>query len=413
MSDDVVRKEKQQFKDFTLLDWILLLLLICSNFTCPLAFSCISPFYNTVAFTKGLSLSECGIVFAIFNFLGIFASPVIGPLIPKIGLRILLPSGMIITAIGTLLFAITINIQSESWFFIVSLVLRLVQSMIETFVGLGYTLGPFIGGLLYDAGGYILPFIVLGVILLICGILSIFFIKVDKDESFIRLNYTIYYKLVKIPDVWIIMGSAIFAGIAFQYHDVTLPEVLKEFNLSSSQIGSFFLLMGVPYAILTPIYGFILDKYGGGSYFIITGSIFSIVAFYCFGPAPFIPFKRNLVTLIIMSIFEGISVGGLYIPCFTKSLKTLVKDYHFPENLETSSLLSGIFGMCYSFGAVLGPSGGSFLVDQLNYEWSTFIYGTAMLIYLFIFIFLYYIPRNLRKNKVKNIEENLSTIVNE
>uniref|UniRef100_A0A0K0FIE8 MFS-type transporter SLC18B1 (inferred by orthology to a human protein) n=1 Tax=Strongyloides venezuelensis TaxID=75913 RepID=A0A0K0FIE8_STRVS len=426
--------------DFTLLNWMLLLLLIISNFTCPLAFSCISPFYNTVAFTKGLSLTECGIVFAIFNFLGIFASPVIGAIIPKIGLKILLSSGMITISVGTLLFAITTKIQSRSWFFVVSLILRLIQSlgysilstssfacvsrsfpdltstilgMIETFVGLGFTLGPFIGGLLYDAGGYYLPFTILGVILLICGILSIFLIKVDKEDSFIRIHYTFYYKLLKIPAVWIIMGSAISAGIVFQYHDVTLPEILKEFNLTSSQIGSFFLLMGVPYAILTPLYGFILDKYGGGSYFIISGSILSVVSFYCFGPAPFIPFKRNLATLIIMSIFEGISVGGLYIPCFSKSLKTLIKENDFPENLETSSLVSGIFGMCYSIGAVIGPSGGSFLVDQLDYEWSTFIYGTGMLIYLFIFIFFYCIPRNLRKNKVKNIEENLSTIANE
>ncbi|CEF61780.1 MFS-type transporter SLC18B1 [Strongyloides ratti] len=437
MSQEVIQKEKKKFKNFTILNWILLLLLISTNFTCPLAFSCISPFYNTVAFTKGLSLSQCGIVFGIFNFLGIFASPIVGSIIPKIGLRILLPSGMIITAFGTLLFALTIIIQSSFWFFIISSILRLIQSLgysilltctftcvsrsfpdltstilgiIETFVGLGYTLGPFFGGALYDYGGYILPFLVLGIFLLVCGIISIFFIKIDNEDSCNKYHYSIYFKLIKILDVWIIMSSAIFTGMIFQYHDVTLPEVLKEFNLTSSQIGAFFLIMGIPYAILTPIYGYILDKYGGASYFIISGSILSIIAMYFFGPAPFIPLKRNLTLLIIMSIFEGISVGGLYIPCYIKVLKTVIKEKNFPDNLETSGVLSGIFGMCYSFGAVIGPSGGSFLVDQLNYQWSTFIYGTAMLIYLLIFIFIYYIPRHCNKNKINDIEENNTNI---
>lgn len=347
---------------------------------------------------------------------------------------------MIITSIGTLLFALTIIIQSSFWFFVISALLRLVQSLgysilltctftcvsrsfpdltstilgiIETFVGLGYTLGPFIGGILYDCGGYTLPFLILGFFLLACGIASIFFIKIDNENSSIIHQLSIYLKLIKILDVWIIMSSAVFTGMIFQYHDVTLPEILKEFNLNSSQIGAFFLFMGIPYAILTPICGHILDKHGGSSYFIIFGSILSIIVMYCLGPAPFLPFDRSLGSLALMCVIEGISVGGLYIPAFVKSLKTVVKEKNFPDNLETSGILSGIFGMCYSLGAVIGPSGGSFLVDELNYEWSTFIYGTAMLLYLLVFIFIYFIPRHCRKNKIKDIEENVSTKIEE
>uniref|UniRef100_A0A0N4ZR46 MFS domain-containing protein n=1 Tax=Parastrongyloides trichosuri TaxID=131310 RepID=A0A0N4ZR46_PARTI len=439
LSEESVKNEKENFKDFSLFDWILLILLISTNFACPLAFACISPFYNTIAFDKGLSLTECGVVFGIFNFLGIFASPIIGSMIPRIGLKILLPTGMLITSIGTILFAFTIYLSDRAYFFLSSVFLRLIQSIgysilltstfacvsrtfphqtstilgfIETFVGLGYTLGPFFGGVLYDAGGYLLPFLVLGIFLLLCSIISVQFIKINNENIKSYHDLSNYIKLAKIKDVWIVMGSAIFTGMVFQYHDVTLPEVLKEFDLSSTQIGAFFLIMGVPYALLTPLYGFILDKYGGASYFIITGSLLSTIAFYLLGPAPFLFFKRSLTSLIIIAVIEGISVGGLYIPCFVKSLKTVINENDFPDNLETSGLISGVFAMSYSFGAVIGPSGGSFLVDVINYEWSTFIYGTAMLIYLLIFIFFYTIPRHcnfcIKKNKVSPTDETLS-----
>ena len=41
-----------------------------------------------------------------------------------------------------------------------------LQSIVETSVGLGLSLGPAIGGFLYSIGGYGLPFFVLGGIML-------------------------------------------------------------------------------------------------------------------------------------------------------------------------------------------------------------------------------------------------------
>ena len=38
------------------------------------------------------------------------------------------------------------------------------------FTGIGMMMGPLAGGLLYEVGGYITPFLVLGIMLLILGI---------------------------------------------------------------------------------------------------------------------------------------------------------------------------------------------------------------------------------------------------
>lgn len=48
------------------------------------------------------------------------------------------------------------------------------QATLETFYGVGYIVGPTIGGLLFQAGGYILPFIVMGAMLCIVGVITFF-----------------------------------------------------------------------------------------------------------------------------------------------------------------------------------------------------------------------------------------------
>lgn len=47
----------------------------------------------------------------------------------------------------------------------------------ETFAGLGYTAGPVIGGVLYEYGGFLTPFLVLGSIMILAAFFSIYLIE--------------------------------------------------------------------------------------------------------------------------------------------------------------------------------------------------------------------------------------------
>ena len=47
-----------------------------------------------------------------------------------------------------------------------------MQASLETFFGLGLIVGPMVGGALYAAGGYYLPFVVLGSALLTTALLT-------------------------------------------------------------------------------------------------------------------------------------------------------------------------------------------------------------------------------------------------
>lgn len=53
----------------------------------------------------------------------------------------------------------------------------------EIFYGLGYIAGPTIGGFLYTLGGYMLPFVVMGTVLLVDGLFVFFILPTYKKEK--------------------------------------------------------------------------------------------------------------------------------------------------------------------------------------------------------------------------------------
>lgn len=58
----------------------------------------------------------------------------------------------------------------------------------ETFAGLGYTAGPLIGGFLYEFGGFQVPFLVLGAILILATVLGWWLIENFKDGTLFLLT---------------------------------------------------------------------------------------------------------------------------------------------------------------------------------------------------------------------------------
>lgn len=54
----------------------------------------------------------------------------------------------------------------------------------ETFEGLGNTAGPLLGGILYELGGFKLPFITLGMLFMLLGLLACFLVENIESNQF-------------------------------------------------------------------------------------------------------------------------------------------------------------------------------------------------------------------------------------
>ena len=122
-------------------------------------------------------------------------------------------------------------------------------------------LGPTVGGILYEAGGYTLPFAILGSILLLMALISTRTLpSFDKAESVEVDKRFGMFAALKIPSVFLATFAVFAASIAVGALQATFERHLAQFDLSPVHIGFFFMLYGGSYALLNPFWGWLADK---------------------------------------------------------------------------------------------------------------------------------------------------------
>ena len=174
-----------------------MLTVFCINgFTSTVLQSLISPFFPNEAHSKGASSTAYSFASASFNLTVIFLSPWMSTIVQKIGPKWISVFGLTIEGCTAIAFGMLHNIEDGSSFIALSTLVRIIQgfgwmgnhistmtlgfqhypnsfilvfSMIQFFIGLATSVGPAIGGILNNIGGYVLPFAVVGGCLLICA----------------------------------------------------------------------------------------------------------------------------------------------------------------------------------------------------------------------------------------------------
>jgi len=96
----------------------------------------------------------------------------------------------------------------------------------ETFAGLGYTAGPIIGSVLYEYGGFQLPFFVLGVLLIFATAVSYFLIENIDDEP--TEDAMGMLSMLRIPVIWLMVFAVIICAISLSFFDPTLAGHLAQ-----------------------------------------------------------------------------------------------------------------------------------------------------------------------------------------
>uniref|UniRef100_A0A1I7T8U7 MFS domain-containing protein n=1 Tax=Caenorhabditis tropicalis TaxID=1561998 RepID=A0A1I7T8U7_9PELO len=394
-------------------------MLSLANLCSTVAFSCIAPFYPSEAKLKNLSETQTGIVFGIFEFTMFVISPLFGKYIIKIGARTMFIAGIAVTGITAIFFGFLNYLPAGPYFFWFSLIVRVLEALgdaafvtssfaiaaksfpknvafvvgiLETFAGLGYTAGPVIGGLFYDIGGFQLPFLVLGVVLLVASVLAIFLIEKTKDEQGNSEDKGML-AIVKLPQIWIPIFSVIACAISLSFLDPTLSNHLESFKLSPTEIGLMFLLCGSFYTVMCPLFGAIMDKCHNGNTLLLLGSIATAFSMFFIGPTPILSayVDKDLWVIGVSLAVLGLAASALYIPCFQMCLDE-VKERGFKNNFHTYGCVSGIFQAAFGFGSFLGPTIGSVIVESVGFRWTT-----TFIAFLHLFLILVVVMSTLYK----------------
>lgn len=402
-----------------------------ADFLSYLCLSLLAPFFPQEAADKGVNDTISGWIFGVFALSQVVFSPLFGKLLPFVGIKFMFLSGLFLSGGCTLLFGAMAFVPVDDGpltFVVLCFLLRIFLSVGctalntacftlcakefpdyiatvfgigEVFVGVGFMSGPAIGGVLYGLGGFFTPFLVTGVLILLC--VPVNYIILPQDENFQPSESKISsYVLLKSPSIIIASFGIVVASLIWSILDPTLEPHLREFDLGPELIGVLFLVMSAFYAISSPIWGWVADRCPDNRLLMIPGFLFSAVGMLLLGPSSLLGFDEdynelwlNIVALIIL----GISASLALIPTFDIYIE-FSEELGFEEDVNTYSLVAGLWGSMYAFGDFIGPSLGGTLLDVVGFQWCCTITAICCLIMIPLLFFNFVYDR-CRKRSVK------------
>lgn len=378
-----------------------LVLLSSYFFLAYIYFSLFLPFFPGVAKSKGLNQVEIGSVFSVYQLIKLTVSPIFGKFIDVIGVKFLFLGGLFISSSTVILFGALDECPEEYYLVMVLLVrgmtavgcsmglsfaivgnffpnnVSTIVAIIEMFSGFGLMIGPVIGGMLYQIGGFQMPFFFIGGIQFILFIAAwIFFPKSKSSNQTSNVEETSAYSilpLLKIPRFLLTLLILFSGAISINFIEPSIELHLKPLNLSPLQLGLVFFIPALIYILITPLIGMICDKFPKSiPLIIISSALFSIVSYSLMGPVPILKLPLTLNTFLIGYTLFGISFSGLVIPIYAELIDSACS-HGYPNDIRTKGIISGIFASVYSSGALIGPLGGGMVIDAYGFELATFI----------------------------------------
>ncbi|RXG59967.1 MFS-type transporter SLC18B1 [Armadillidium vulgare] len=187
---------------------LILVTFAIADFCSAVCVSLQAPFYPEEAERKGASATEYGFVFGVFELTVFLASPFYGRFLTAIGPSFLFSAGIFTTGTTCILFGLLDKVFLTSAFVGLSFAIRIVEALgnaafltasfsliarefpqsvgatfaaLETCFGIGLIVGPTLGGGLYEIGGYSLPFLALGSVLVIAAFGTRFVLPPDDS----------------------------------------------------------------------------------------------------------------------------------------------------------------------------------------------------------------------------------------
>ncbi|CAL8284758.1 unnamed protein product [Lota lota] len=369
------------------------------NFGSMICYSILGPFFPNEALKKGASQTVIGLIFGCYALSNFIGSLLMGKYIVQIGAKFMLVSGLFVSGGCTIMFGYLDRAPSGTVFVALCFIVRSIDALgfaaagtsslalaskvfphnvatvlgsLEMLTGLGLILGPPLGGWMYQAYGYELPFLVLGCILLLMVPLNMIVMPSCDAEP----SENSFFRLLRLPKVLLICFFIFSLSSGLGFLDATLSlYAIEKFILTPGYVGLIFLGFSLPYTLIAPVLGFFADKYPTTRrWFMTIGGLLTGLGFCFLGPAPVLHITSQLWLLIFMLCLIGLGLGISLIPSLPEII-ALAHEQGFKDGLSTLGMVSGLFGACWSMGIFYGPMMGGLLTQHLTFEWAATIQG--------------------------------------
>lgn len=174
-----------------------------------------------------------------------------------------------------------------------------IIAIMDGMFGIGCMLGSGIGGALIDLWAFPLPYFVCGVLLM--SVVPYFIAKgpapqvqrTDPSSSTVSELKFSYYRLFANPRFMINMGSVSLTFVMLGFYEPTLEPYLRQFHLSSTEVGTIFMVTFGSYWFGSASAG-VFCHFRQEAFFEFFGVFVGSISFFVVGPAPFLPFNPSL-----------------------------------------------------------------------------------------------------------------------
>ncbi|XP_022691063.1 MFS-type transporter SLC18B1-like isoform X3 [Varroa jacobsoni] len=307
-------------------------LLTTASFIQGAGFSLIAPFYPNEAFERENTPTHVGIVMGVYQLVMFVSSPLFGWALShqRIQPRSLLWIGLLMDGFFSAAFGFVVFLRQSFIFFGTSLVLRTMQSL---------------------------------------GIMCRYLFPTSSNSGSWK-NLSLWIILQK-PRV---TGNSLLFFIGLMmigFNDATLSVHLQQFNLSPAWMGIMFIPCALTQSIFSPLWGLLASSLERPRLVCVAGTFFCAVAFSVSGLSSFYyetMFSSSIVPTIIAQFFLGVGVGAIYIPAFLDALRYCLTKLHYPDDVGTYGLLSGLLTCALCLGSSIGSAAGGVLLDHYTYS---------------------------------------------
>jgi len=352
--------------------WILIFVCVINS----LGFGIIVPLLYTYGKKFGMTPETMGFLTASFSVAQFFATPLLGALSDKWGRKPLLAISLAGTCASFLLFA---SARSIILLFAARILdgltggnISIAQAMISdtskpedrakkfgylsSAFGLGFVLGPALGGLL-SKFGLQAPFYFAAGIALLGTLSTVFLLKETRPadqrsdpKSRPKFTFASLVTVLKTP----VIGTAIFTGFLLAMAQFTMIIGFQTFNVdvlknSPSKIGWFYAGLGITGIIMQLCVPFFTKIFSSKSLILLLSTALCGVAMFASGLTS---------TFIFFAIY--IFVYGLFNGLRNPMLNAIIADHNSPDK---QGEVLGVNQSYASIGQTLGPVGAGLIND--------------------------------------------------
>jgi DHA1 family solute carrier family 18 vesicular amine transporter 1/2 len=362
-------------------------------FTDMLVYGLVVPILPRYALSLGASQAALGFLFGSYSIALLLATPIMGMLSDRVGRRGPLLAGLLGLAGATLLFAYATNFAllvlarilqglsaAATWTAGLALLADIsppqergkTMGIALSGMAMGTLIGPVFGGLLFQWGGYRLPFFVAAGMALLDGMARLLLLREPRERvhepgASVRL---LRERSIVVISIVVIIGAALPSFL-----EPTLPLHLQaHLGASPAVIGILFAVPTLAYGISTPLAGLLTDRLGRRPPMLL-GLIGGALVI------PLIALASSMLLAGGVLFLLGIMLGLLMTPTLPE-----LSDIVDRTGSTTYGAAYALYNFVYSLGLMIGPITGGLLTNSVGLLRALLIVAAGMLLFALLLI---------------------------